>query len=56
MSNKKIKKWIFTAVVFLLLCFGGFWLLFRASGITPDTAINSFTKHQESYEDTAKYL
>ncbi|MBQ8921795.1 MAG: hypothetical protein IJ060_06495 [Oscillospiraceae bacterium] len=56
MSKKKIKKWITAAIVLILLCYGAFWLLLRPSGITSDTAMNSFTKHRESYENTATYL
>ena len=56
MTNKQIKKLIFAAIVFVLLAYGAFWLLLRPSGLDSNTAVNHFTKHRESYENTANYL
>lgn len=56
MSSKKIKKLVFVLILAVALFYGGFWLLFRSSGLDSNTAIDHFTNHRTSYEDVAAYL
>ena len=56
MSNQKIRSAVYTAIFIALLGSGLWFLLFRADGLTKDSALQYYADNQAAFNDIAAYM
>ncbi len=56
MSNQKIRSLVYTAIFIALLGSGLWFLLFRADGLTADSAKEYYAENQAAFNDIASYM